>query len=263
MFGDDASARERLAELGFGDLDGFIAVVVEESDARWPAVQKLADRHHGIRFCYTEYSRKDLEESRWLVVGADSQHGYPQPEDENFGRPASDFDLSDYCSECGIGAVQTGHFRMRGEPKWGRRHLMQLNWVFDEYFAVPDAFSRIFAPLGIEQRSVLKGQTNQPLRSATQLYVPQALDGPLAMGDHPFEVCSACKRPKYLPFTRGFFPAMTTPPSSSVHLVKSREWFGSGGSAFRMLFMSQHLFRAIRQHKLRGLSFGAVASDEL
>lgn len=37
------------------------------------------------------------------------------------------------CGVCGVGQLQKAPFSMRAEPKWGRRHMMQLNWVADDW----------------------------------------------------------------------------------------------------------------------------------
>jgi len=45
-------------------------------------------------------------------------------------------------------------------------------------------------------------------------------------------------------------------------IVKSHEWFGSGGSASRQVLISQKVGRLIIDHKLRGLSLVPVALRE-
>jgi hypothetical protein len=42
-------------------------------------------------------------------------------------------------------------------------------------------------------------------------------------------------------------------------IVKSHEWFGSGGSAFREVLVSQKVARLIIGHKLGGIRFVPVA----
>ena len=51
---------------------------------------------------------------------------------------------------------------MKAEPKWGRRGVLQLNWVFDEYFATPEVWASFFEPHGIECRPVMNTRGAAP-----------------------------------------------------------------------------------------------------
>ena len=46
-----------------------------------------------------------------------------------------------------IGAKQVSPFRMKESPNWGRRSILQMNWLFDEYFVKPEVWNAVFQPL--------------------------------------------------------------------------------------------------------------------
>jgi hypothetical protein len=61
----------------------------------------------------------------WYEITARSHFGYPQPEDGWL-----EATYSSTCLRCGIHGSQRAPFRFRSEPKPGRSHFLQLNWVF-------------------------------------------------------------------------------------------------------------------------------------
>lgn len=164
------------------------------------------------------------------------------------------YDPRDYCRHCGQGASQRAPFRLWREPRWGRRSLLQLHWVFDEYFAHPDAWEQVLRPLGIAARPVLQHPSGAPLQTVVQWDVGCIASAFLALGAHPAEDCPHCGRSRYLPFTRGFFPPFRG-PVPEVPVMKTREYFGSGGRAYRQVIIPNTVYRAIAAAGLRGCHF--------
>jgi hypothetical protein len=214
----------------------------------------LFDRWRVFDSLTTEFTKGEIEAARWLDVVPDWHHGYPQP-DEDFGYLRVTYDLAEWCDACGIGLKQKAPYQMKGEPKWGRRGILQLNWVFDEYFVTPEIWSSFFKPFGIACRPVTNTKGAE-LKTVVQLVAEEEV-GIVTDGLTP-ERCAKCGRVKYLPVTRGFFPALTTKPSGAI--VKTREYFGSGAAAHRRVLVSQELARALVAAKVRGASLWPVQS---
>lgn len=257
---------ERLKDIGVncprtpvGMGRDMLVLDVDEADPKWPAIKAVLDVWSMSTAVRTEFSRNELRCAQWLKLDPSWHHGYPMP-DGDFGYLNLTYDLAEYCKKCGMGARQKAPFRMRGEPKWGRRSLLQLNWVFDEYFATPAVWKSVFAPLGIGCWPVLAYKKETELKTVVQLRIDTVLDAALAMGDQPFDICEFCQRKKYLPFERGTFPAMTG-SVEGVHAIKTREYFGGGGiEAFREVLVSRDLFQRIRGCGLKGARFSVVGS---
>ncbi len=77
---------------------------------------------------------------------------------------------------------------------------------------------------------------------------------------HTTEKCERCGRTKYLPVTRGPFPALRDTPVGSM--VRTAEYFGSGAQADQHLLMSQGLARALTAGGVRGASLTPVAEPK-
>jgi hypothetical protein len=207
--------------------------------------------NHVVR---TRFSSQEIAVARWLGLEPDWHYGYPQPKELEFGYLEATYDLTEYCDRCGSGLHQKAPFQMRGEPRWGRRSILQLNWVFDEYFVTPGVRRAVFEPRGVASRPVTNPRGDQ-LRTVVQLHIAEEVG--LQTDGLAQATCGACGRIKYLPVTRGPLPPLTSEPTG--HLAKTRELFGSGASAFREVITSQALRRDLESGKIRGASFVPIA----
>lgn len=254
--------RRELAGLGIivgrGDDTSSNTVTFEISEANetWPAVQAWAQRCGALDFASTTFSTAEVDAAEWLELQSEWYHGYPQPKELDYGYLQATYDLSEYCERCGIGLKQEAPFQMKGEPKWGRKSILQLNWVFDEYFVTPEVWEAVFKPHSIDCRPVLNTKGTE-LKTVVQLLVRDEVDvvtNGLAVEE---AVCLRCSRTKYLPIARGTFPALIDEPFTAM--VKTRQFFGSGASAHRGVLIAQRVVRALTTHKVRGVSFRPTA----
>ncbi len=233
---------------------GFISFDVSESAGNWPAVQEWIERRGlGVHSVWTIFSKREINEARWLNLQPDWHHGYPQPED-HFAYRQTTYDAADYCHVCGVGGRQKAPFVMSGEPKWGTRSILQLNWVFDEYFVTPPVATTVFQPYGIGTRSV-QNRRGAELRTALQLDAHERVS--LQVGGLASETCPVCGRVKFVPICRGPLPNLASEPSG--HMVRTSEAFGTGGEAHNEVIVSQTLGAAIRTARVKGVSFRPVA----
>jgi len=115
--------KQELGDLGVSIGDGLATFEVDEAHPRWAQIQQFIERHRAVDVVSTKVTVKELAAAEWLVMQPTWHAGYPQPEDTYL---ATTYDLSDYCAQCGTGAVQRAPFRMRGEPKWGDNSLAAM-----------------------------------------------------------------------------------------------------------------------------------------
>lgn len=241
--------RRELVRLGFVLPLGIVGFEVDEGDERWPKVQQISRRVGAIDLVYTEWTRDEVATAAWLQLGAPGQFGYPLPEDDYL---EATYDLSDHCDLCGQGARQRAAFRMRGEPRWGRRGILQLNWVLGEFFVKPEIWKAIFDPIGVRARSVVDDRSGTELTTVVQL---DPDTGPaLSLLGSQYDDCRRCGRRKYHPHTRGCFPAFTSDPGSRS-VVRSAEFFGHGASADRAILISQSVRAELDRLEVRGAKY--------
>lgn len=247
-----------LGEIGHSlDKHGGFSLTLAEDDPdlpRWLAFSATREDvtvQHGTRF-----EDAELDEADYLEFAVDWHNGYPQPESA-FGYLDATFDLSDYCQSCGIGKVQSGPYRLRGEPRWGTRHMMAINWDFDAVFCRPEVWRAVFAPLGIDTWSVLHHRTSEPLETVVQLRLETSERASLDVAFDESETCVSCHRVKYSPQRLGFFAPLLGAEDRPMFLAS--EWFGSGGEARHPVIASQAVRQAMLTASLKPLFFSPLA----
>ena len=246
--------RHELARLGVViGAQGFVTFEVDEGHERWSELANWIQVRRAVDIVSTRFSKQEIDTAKWLILVSDWHQGYPQPDEDVFGYREATFDLTDYCKQCGMGMKQKAPFQMKSEPNWGRNGILQLNWVFDEYFVTPTIWASIFKPQGIGSRPVRNSKGGE-LKTVVQLVVEEEI-GILTDG-LAREECPNCRRVKYLPIARGPFPSLTRSPSQAM--AKTREYFGSGASAYRGILISHSLARILNEQKIRGASVKPV-----
>jgi len=236
------------------DGDKFISFEVNEGHANWSILQELFRKWDAIDVVSTQFSKKEIAAARWLNLTPDWHCGYPQPDELAFGYREATYDTSEYCPVCGVGLKQKAPFQMRGEPKWGRRSILQLNWVYDEYFVTPEAWKSVFYSFDVGCQPVTDPMGNV-LRTVVQLDIKETAG--VVTDELAIEHCSTCNRVKYLPVVRGPFPSLTKDPSAAM--ARTKEYFGSGASAYNGILLNQSLAMAMADAGIKGASVRPVA----
>jgi hypothetical protein len=248
--------RAELARMGvvIGDST-FTTFEVIESDPEWPRIHEWISRRKPADVISTRFSNTEIVAAEWLELVPDWHHGYPQPGEDTRGYLAATYDLKDYCECCGVGLEQIRPFQMRAEPRWGRRSILQLNWVFDEYFATPEAWKAVLQPFGVACQDVI-GPGGASLKTVVQLRIPDQV--PVDKHGLVAAQCAQCGRTKYLPVQRGPAPALLATPAADG--AKTDVYFGSAAAADKRVLISRRLAGALREARLRGVSLKPVAN---
>jgi hypothetical protein len=243
--------RHELADLGIvAELGVLAAFNVDEADEQWPRVQEWIARRRPLDVVETDFSKKEISEASWLALVPQWHQGYPQPNENEFGYLRATYDLANWCDECGVGAVQRAPFMFKGEPKWSRNSVLQLNWVFDEYFVRPETFADVFRSHGVDSRPVLD-PNGKALKTVVQLVSGEEVN--IETTNLDGRACAKCGRVKYLPAVRGKFPALSQQPSTKF--VKTTAYFGSGASAHNGVLVPQAIAAALIERNVRGVGF--------
>lgn len=236
---------------GGGDM--LLAFDLDEDHPNWHALSTTLREWNASDVLRTEFSKKEIIAASWLNLVSDWHHGYPQPEEDVFGYRQATYDLSNWCQECGIGMKQNAPFQMKGEPSWGKNGILQLDWVYDEYFVTPEVWTRVFQPFGIEALPV-KDPLGVELKTVRQLAIDEEVD--IETEGLQAERCPKCGRLRYQPITRGAFPMLAHAPSNPI--ARTRQYFGSGHLAYKGVLIAQELARDMAAAKVRGASVKPV-----
>jgi rRNA maturation protein Nop10 len=253
----DSRIRAFVTELGLPFEEGYFCVCkINENDPRWHTLSEMLKLNNINEFesgdmVHTEFTKKELSAAPNLAIYAKGHTGYPEPSDDMSYMELT-YNLDDYCAKCGMGAYQKAPFRFKKAPVWGQKNIMQLNWVFDEFFVTPEIWRDLFEPFGIGCRPVVLNKSGRELDTVVQLDITELVDlSSDDLADAPFETCVHCGRLKYLPIGR-FDPA---PGPTSAPMFRSKQFFGSGGAANRLVMVSNAVYAKAQTLNLRGVGF--------
>ena len=249
----DSDDQAVLARLNVSLKVGLSSIDIPENHSHWEDIAAWMANRRAVDLVRTAFSREEILDAAWLALEPAWHHGYPQPHEDAFGYLNATYDQTGYCRRCGCGLTQKAPFQMRGEPRWGRNTVLQLNWVFDEYFVRSEFFAVTLEPLGIVGRPVIDGR-EQVLRTAVQLVVSEEVG--LCTESLRGIPCPACRRTKYLPTARGYFPGLTSEPVGDI--VRTKEWFGDGARAYHDVLVSNRVASALTSHGVRGITLRPV-----
>jgi hypothetical protein len=221
---------------------------IGEHDPRWMDARRVAAKFQITHSARTQFVQTELDAAQAMCILSSSQRGYPEPSEKR-GFLAATFDLSDHCTECGIGRRQIRPFRFKSAPVL-KRSIMQLNWIFDEYFVSREVWTAVFEPLGIACWPVVLDRTGEEIESVVQLKISHHVD--LNLNESNVAVCPTCGRTKTRMDLTGFCPE---PVSIPAPLFKSTQFFGSDANAFNRVLVSSSLYKEIKKDRLRGAEF--------
>jgi len=249
----------------------FAVYDITEDDPRWPQVavaiaryQEIAAAIRGLPIIpganegdrvWTEFTEEEKELAPFLTMGA-WYHGYPQPDQFKADAPSrvdklpylrGTYDFSEACDSCWTGRKQVAPFRMKKSPAWGRRSILQLEWVTEEFFVKPEVYESTFRPFGIASRPVLLHKTGTKLETVVQLVIDSIVD--VHVQGIPIQrVCSSCGEKQYQRSCRGFPPS---PSVTNAAVFKSRQYFNGS----RRVYVSNALYQKMVAAELKGGEF--------
>lgn len=225
------------------------------------------------------YSKEEFENAPYLEIIARGHHGFPQPE-RNFGYVKNVYEEKGYCENCGIGARQRAPFRLRKEFGAQHSHFLQLNWVFDEFFVRNPVAEKLIRSrvAGVSWQAPVIHKTGTPSTVVVQMVVENSLRPSLATKGFQTVTCKPdneegtpkqsmsndednqpyCGRIKFHGKPAGPLRFDASAFQNAPDIVKTSEWFGSGGKAFRLVLVSQKVYRLITEAGWRGIEFEPV-----
>lgn len=237
-----------------------VLLLISESDPNWPLISDYLRAYPIVHMVEAKYSKKEVDDAAWCTLCGTSHFGYPQPE-EDFGYKHVTYDNGG-CISCGIGFRQIAPFRFRKQPTMRHSKIIQLNWVFDEYFVTQEARSQLEASelTGLGFDEVLLHRSGNSIQTWSQMLVSQTLPPILRTSALALEACPACRQTKFNnPMGEQFVLAKPI-PESTPDIIRSVEWFGSGSSAHRLVIVSKRFVQFARSNNWRGLHFAPIIS---
>ncbi|WP_227288064.1 hypothetical protein [Boseongicola sp. H5] len=244
-----------IRENDYSDLVKVVGFDLLEDDERIPSVQRLLHGRKYLTHDTATFSDDDLKGADHLALGFQWLNGYPQPDDD-FGYERITYSPIGFCQGCGIKGPQITPFRLRLPPKWGRRKMFSLNWIFDEMFVETSYYDTRFRPLGLEARDVVHHKSGEILPTVKQIDLPD-VDFGFQMDTSKGEICKVCDTPRYHPNVVDYLPSLDR-DASAYPVFRANTYFGDGFQSFRKIVISSNVFKMLREDKVRALHFHPI-----
>lgn len=226
---------------------------IKESDFRWPFIEEYLKAHEMTAYAEMLFTKEDLSAAPWLRVRSNWHFGYPQPEN-GFGYKTITYTREHYCGNCGSGLEQVAPFRMKTAPKWGRRHFLSLNWIFDNELFTDDAGQAALASVsGLSFREVLNKKGTLPYPGVHQLVIDRILPPGFLPDEKTIRkqsTCPSCGTTKYVTTGAGLLRFRSEIFEGAPDIVKTAETFGDGALCMHSIIVSQKVYRLLTEAKL-------------
>lgn len=249
-----------------GLVGRLVIFEILNSDKRWNDLKEILKHHNVNVITGTEFEPEDYANANWFLINA-RETGYPEPQG-NFDFLDYSFDVSNYCKRCGVGLMQNNHFLIKSVPKL-KIDFFTLNWIFDELFVKNFVKHQLQEAdiTGISFKEVIRYKDMVPFIEICQLKIMHILDGGLDPYNCIIETCDDHQSSE--PFKKYNYPLLGGVTikedvfPTSVDFVKSREWFGSGAEAHRLMLCSKKVYNQANSNKWKGLKFTPVFHEQV
>lgn len=243
---------------------------LDEASESWSQVSALLHSEKASDSVRTEFTDDEVQAAEWLEIVPAWHWSYPMPDDDALSYLKEGYDLSCWCPRCHVGAVQVNPFRLTSEPKWGSRHFLQLNWVFDEYFVRPEVWDAMQAAglRGIAVTPPVSCRTGKPMQTILQLRVNCIPGEGLEEMIRKFTICGhetvpkakahlpGCGRRIYDSCDLGPLRLRASALAGQGDMIKTTEWFGY--VPHHKILISRKFGRLIMDNKWRGIDLRPI-----
>jgi len=232
---------------------GLSIIIIGENHIEWDKIRNfINDKTLEITDFQleTHFTKTEMEHADFFAIHPSWHFEYPQPK-ENFVYEAITYNPENVCKNCGIKLKPINSFEIKKNPKWGKRNIVQLNWIFDEYFVSCNLKNQLEKNSDIKFKSVNNYKTKIILDDIFQINIYEYIDLNMPAGTD-FEQCKICKQIKYLPHTRGFFPS---PKSSNFTITHSVQSFGSACNSYHAVLINKDIYNLFNRIGVNGISY--------
>jgi len=237
----------KLAQYGIKVELGYDSFWMEENET-YEQLKPYFDIWGIKETVVSKFSKEEEDNAKKLILLSPWANGYPMNDYDN-GYKKTTYDDTKYCNTCGIGLSQKEPFRLKKAPIWSdNKRMFSLNWVFDELFVSKDFYESKFKSIGINCEKVLLYKKETAIEDTVQLIIP-VTEIALDLEGYSFEVCNDCDRKRYDLINKGFFPPFKD-DIEGLQIFKSKEWFGTGASARKYIFVSAELRQQLLKSKV-------------
>jgi len=220
---------------------GYFSIDLDEASEQYKKMEGFILKnsfYHDV--IGTRFTKQEIDTAEVLCFLGAPSFAYPEPQEPAYLNAT----YADVCHKCGIYGDQKADFVIRKDIRLSKNKLASLHWVFGELFCDIDIYDSFFkSKLPFRSLEIKGGNKSDFIR---QFVLPELQRG-LELSHLSQEICDECGRIKYSPTIIGFFPL---PKQVDFFIAKTKEFFGSGHSAYQKILVSNVAMKELIKHKL-------------
>lgn len=206
-----------------------------------------------------EYSKKELEEAKYLSIWLRRYSGYPQPEgaiDIKNSYINYTFDTSDFCTKCGSGLIQNDSFYLKKTFNIDKIRFGGVYWEYDTFF-ITNELRDLFIKekfSGIEFFPVKSIKTKQVVNNIVQLKINSIFPSKLKYEIEKVINCKQCNQTRDVVKTNS---ELSAPKEIINQLDKdfylSQEFHGDGLLCCKSVLISNRVYKFFVKEKIKNI----------
>lgn len=206
-----------------------------------------------------EYSKKELEEAKYLIIWLKKYSGYPQPEviDIKNSYINYTYDTKDFCIGCGGGLVQNDSFYVKTSFNIEKVRIGGLYWVYDTFFITNELKELLVKEnfKGVDFLPVKNIKTRQITNNAVQLKINAVFPQNLKYETKKVVDCEICNRKKVLAKDDSeYFASKEILNDLDKDFYLSREYTGDGLLCCNRVIISNRVYKFLNSNKIKNMN---------
>lgn len=242
----------------------LITFSIFEDNMNWNTIYPILKNHDCGEIIECVYSKDEIENAPMLRIVPKKIKGYPLPDDydhDNKNYLDYTYDRTLYCPDCGVEKKQVNSFMISKKAVTLNNWFCFLNWIGDEIFTSHKTGEKIVDKgiNGIELLKVFQIESNSVFDDFIQLRINTIINAELLFTAVKTLKCKTCQqsvkyvlhRKTQLVYKKADFPVIPD-------FFKSKEFFGDGAAASRLLFISKKTRQILDELHIKNIEYEPV-----
>jgi hypothetical protein len=230
---------------------------INELDPIWLQVEPVIRYEPKSDIWETSFEREEILSAEWNRLRVTYEQGYPQPEQTWAFEPVN---LSQKCPKCGAGYTQNAPYRISKEPRMGKNDFVTLYWT-NTVLGKKQVISQLHEHdmRGYDIWDVILHRTGIPSGVVSQILPVQITSDGLSHENKLKSVtCDYCGITKFAYHSKGYMHYARDAIRDDVDILYTSEWFGSGGTAFHEILISNRFVRYALDGGWKGIALKPI-----
>lgn len=215
-----------------------------------------------------EYSKEELNSSKYFDLWLKTYSGYPQPEcmDTDDSYINFTYDITNFCKHCGSGLIQKDSFYLKPTINFKKVQFGGIYWVYDTFFITSDLYELMKNEnfKGVDFIPVKNYKTKQFIDGIVQLKIKTIFPSKINYAINKVSECEYCKQRKILIQNDSEISVSDKLEKSlDMDFYLSQELNGDGLLCSRRVIISNRVYKFLKTNNIKNICVQPVEIESL